>query len=822
MVKMCVEPYPSNSKYESHFELYPYPLSSFQKYAIEGIIHENNVLITAHTGSGKTLPAEFAIQHFVKRGKKVIYTSPIKALSNQKFYEFSIKYPEISFGLLTGDIKTNPTADVLIMTTEILMNYLFNQNCETKGNLDFQIHIESELGCVIFDEVHYINDEHRGQTWEQTILMLPAKIPMVMLSATIDNPIGFAEWIEQREGSNPVYLASTDHRVVPLTHYGFFATTEKPFKEIKNKEVQAKIRAATNRLILLKTAEGQFTEKGYAELKSMTELFDTHRFFMKRKFVLNRLAEYLKENEMLPAIVFVFSRKAVEQCAEEMTTNLLEDDSKVPYIIQRECDQIIRKFSNYREYLELPEYVSLVKLLEKGIGIHHSGMIPVLREIVELMISKKYIKLLFATESFAIGLDCPIKTAVFSALRKFDGSAIRDLMPHEYTQMAGRAGRRGIDTVGHVVHCNNLFDLPQINEYKVVLCGSPQQLSSKFKITYSTVLNLMKSGQHANYHTFVEKTMLKKQLESAVIESRATVEDTRVESKKREFYLEQMRTPREICDEYMSLERDFSMFSNKKKKECDRKMKNMKEQYKWLAEDVHQMKEHEKTGQRLKSAEKELEYIENYSKIQMNKMCGILLSRGFIIPTCEPEEKGYNLTRLGTIAANIHEIHPLIGSQLFVCLSETPVYAKEIAVLLSVFIDIKVPDEYRRNSPSEGYLKSTFEKISGWAEEYDTVETAENTRTGFRYDRLLQYDLTEDIEEWFGCETEEQCKYFIQKIKDKISVGDFTKAVLKIIVIANEFISICEEIGNIDLLSKLKMIEPAIRKYIATSQSLYI
>ena len=206
----------------------------------------------------------------------------------------------------------------------------------------------------------------------------------------------------------------------------------------------------------------------------------------------------------------------------------------------------------------------------------------------------------------------------------------------------------------------------------------------------------------------------------------------------------------------------------------------------------------------------------------MNKMCGILLSRGFIIPTCEPEEKGYNLTRLGTIAANIHEIHPLIGSQLFVCLSETPVYAKEIAVLLSVFIDIKVPDEYRRNSPSEGYLKSTFEKISGWAEEYDTVETGENTRTGFRYDRLLQYDLTEDIEEWFGCETEEQCKYFIQKIKDKISVGDFTKAVLKIIVIANEFISICEEIGNIDLLSKLKMIEPAIRKYIATSQSLYI
>jgi antiviral helicase SKI2 len=541
MVILCNDTYPSNSKYDAHFELYPYPLSSFQKYAIEGILTGNNVLVTAHTGSGKTLPAEFAIQHFVKSGKKVIYTSPIKALSNQKFYEFSQKYPEISFGLLTGDIKTNPTADVLIMTTEILMNYLFNTtglDTVHESRLDFQIQIDRELGCVVFDEVHYINDEHRGQTWEQTILMLPPKIQMVMLSATIDNPAGFAEWVENREGSNPVYLASTEHRVVPLTHYGFFATTEKPFKEIKDKEVQAKIRGSTNRLVLLKSAEGQFSDKGYVEIKAMAELFETRRFFMKRKFVLNRLAEHLRENEMLPAIVFVFSRKAVEQCAEEITANLLEDDSKVPYIVQRECDQIIRKFSNYREYLELPEYVSLVKLLEKGIGIHHSGMMPVLREIVELMISKKYIKMLFATESFAIGLDCPIKTAVFSALKKFDGRNIRDLMAHEYTQMAGRAGRRGIDTVGHVVHCNNLFDLPAIQDYKTILCGQPQKLKSKFKITYSTVLNLMKSGQSKDYHDFVEKSMLKREIDSSIQDSILQTLEARTQYQKREFYMQ--------------------------------------------------------------------------------------------------------------------------------------------------------------------------------------------------------------------------------------------------------------------------------------------
>jgi antiviral helicase SKI2 len=248
----------------------------------------------------------------------------------------------------------------------------------------------------------------------------------------------------------------------------------------------------------------------------MRDLFEKHRFFMKRKFVLNKLAGFLKDNEMLPAIVFVFSRKSVELCAHEITTNLLEDDSKIPYIVRRECDQIVRKFPNFKEYLELPEYNDLVSLLEKGIGIHHSGMIPVLKEIVELMISKKYIKLLFATESFAIGLDCPIKTAVFSNITKYDGTNMRTLLPHEYTQMAGRAGRRGIDVIGNVVHCNNLFDLPSINEYKEVLCGKPQKLVSKFRISYPTVLNLMKNGTTSGFHTFIDKSMITNELNKSL------------------------------------------------------------------------------------------------------------------------------------------------------------------------------------------------------------------------------------------------------------------------------------------------------------------
>ena len=173
--------------------------------------------------------------------------------------------------------------------------------------------------------------------------------------------------------------------------------------------------------MLLQDEHGKFNELGYKKIIKLNKYLDDNRVYMKRKHVLNQLSTFLYEREMLPAIAFVFSRKNVEACANDITVPLLEFDSKVAYTVRYECEQIIRKLPNFQEYLHLPEYQNLVSLLEKGVGIHHSGMIPVLREIVELMISKKYIKLLFATESFAIGLDCPIKTAILTSVTKFDG-----------------------------------------------------------------------------------------------------------------------------------------------------------------------------------------------------------------------------------------------------------------------------------------------------------------------------------------------------------------------------------------------------------------
>ena len=207
MVLIRTQDFPDNSKYDNYFQEFNFPLSNFQKHAIESIVEGHHSLITAHTGSGKTLPAEFAINYFVSRGKKVIYTGPIKALCNQKLWDFKNKFPNISFGVLTGDIKDNPDADCLIMTTEILRNTLLSReinnksDSEQKINLNFDIDIDNDLAAVIFDEVHYIGDTERGCVWEQTIILLPPQVQLIMLSATIEKPNIFATWVEDEKNN---------------------------------------------------------------------------------------------------------------------------------------------------------------------------------------------------------------------------------------------------------------------------------------------------------------------------------------------------------------------------------------------------------------------------------------------------------------------------------------------------------------------------------------------------------------------------------------------------------------------------------------------
>ena len=830
MVKICNTKYPEDLEvtYAHIFEKYPYLLSDFQKYAIQAIIEGQHVLVTAHTGSGKTLPAEFAIEHFVvEKKKKVIYTSPIKALSNQKYYEFQNKYPHISFGLFTGDIKTNPEADVIIMTTEILMNALFQKpEPNLSVNTQFKMDIDTELAAVVFDEVHYINDADRGQTWEKTLLMLPKHIQKIMLSATIDSPEKFASWCEKCGGDKEVYLCSTSYRVVPLTHYGYMTISESTLNSIKDKSLQQEMRKLTGDIITLQTANGIFQENGYKSIKRVSEFLET-KPFMKRKFVLNNLCQYLKNNEMLPAIAFVFSRKNVELCAEEITVPLLEDDSKVPYIVKRECDQIIRKLPNYEEYMRLPEYQSLVALLEKGVGIHHSGMIPILREIVELMISKKYIKLLFATESFAIGLDCPIRTAIFTGLQKFDGTDLRYVYAHEYTQMAGRAGRRGIDTIGHVVHCNNLFTLPTQTEYREMLGGKAQSLISKFRISYSWVLNLFSGNTNtiASLIEITKKSMIYEELQTSIKKQKTYIQTLEKEWMDKRMNLQYIRTSVDICRKFISLEQNLKHVVNKKRKETEREIEKIKTEYRYVIEDIKSVEVIDQIEMELNTKEKpHLAYLENYVNTQIGKVIGVLFEKRFV---CESPD-GIILTEEGKMASKIAEVHPLIWTTC-VCkkwnfMAEFDV--KQIIGLFSCMTDIKVSQDYRIYVPktTDVFLKDRILELQDAYSLYFDMECLKEMRTGIDYENVLNFDIIDEAIEWCDCSCEEECKLFIQTrlFEKEIGIGDFTKAMMKIATIAKEFQMCCITDECLEWQYKLSLVDDLVLKYIATTQSLYV
>jgi len=846
MVKVCSSTYPKKDemKYAEHFEKYSFPLSSFQKYALEAIIEGHHILVTAHTGSGKTLPAEFAIEHFVSKGKKVIYTSPIKALSNQKYYEFREKFPGISFGILTGDIKFNPEADVLIMTTEILQNTLYRKNHKTtqllsvEGNQQnpaslamFDMEIDTELGAVVFDEVHYINDQDRGKVWEETIMMLPLHIQMVMLSATLDAPEKFALWCETRGLRNKVsdsdivsksvYLTTTYERVVPLTHYSFITTTQGVFKAIKDKELEQQIRDITNKPFVIQTARGVFDDIHYHKMNKMLKLFELKNVFVKRSHVINQVCKYMVENEMLPAICFVLSRKQLEICAKEVTVPLLEFDSKVAYIARRECEQIIRRLPNYEEYLQLPEYNELVALLEKGIAIHHAGIMPVLREMVELLFAKGFVKLLFATETFAVGINMPTKTVVFTDINKFDGSGMRILHSHEFTQMAGRAGRRGIDTVGNVIHLNNLFKNVDLTTYKIMMQGKPQKLVSKFKISYNLLLNLIDIGDQ-DFLKFVQRSMIQEDIELELGAQHNNITEKEREIEMLDTSLQHLRTPQEVVQRYILCNESRTTAINKKRKEMDREIQNMQEQYKYIDSDVKTVAKYNEKCCELEKMRHDFHSTDQFLGSNVSIILEFLEKDGFI----EKEELSlsYKLSIRGFIATHLREIHCLVFAKLLEDNLFDILDTKKIIAIFSCFTNVTVADEQKSLAPlyTNSDLQEIMGKIACLYDYYQDFETVKQVNTGIDYE--MHYDLIDYVIAWTDCESAPDCKAVLQKLeKEKgVFLGEFVKAILKINNIANEMEKIAESIGNIALLSKLREIPTLTQKFVATNQSLYV
>ena len=421
---------------------YPFVLDPFQATAISYIQKNESVLVAAHTSAGKTVVAEYAIAQSLQQGQRVIYTSPIKALSNQKYRDLSEEFTDV--GLMTGDITINPTATCLVMTTEILRSMLY------RGS-----EVMREVAWVIYDEVHYMRDKERGVVWEESIILLPHKVRFVFLSATIPNAREFVNWIAKihHQACHVVY---TNYRPTPLQHYVFAAGSEGLHLVVDEK---GKFREGNFQKAMAALQGGRDMEDAIANAVSGSGNGAGGGQKKRKRSVggnggkggntdLHRIVKLIMERNLNPVIVFSFSKKDCEKYALELNREDYTDDV--------EKDLIAQVYNNAIESLgeddrKLPQVEALLPLLKKGIGIHHGGLLPILKEIVEILFSEGLIKALFATETFAIGINMPAKTVVFTNTRKWDGKDFRWVTSGEYIQMSGRAGRRGKDDRGIVI-----------------------------------------------------------------------------------------------------------------------------------------------------------------------------------------------------------------------------------------------------------------------------------------------------------------------------------------------------------------------------------
>lgn len=832
MVRICANNYPTEyeAEYGEHFNFVPYQLHDFQKWSIKGIVDGQHVLVCCPTGSGKTLPGEFALNYFHSKGKKTIYTSPIKALSNEKFYNFTKKYPHIRVGLITGDIKTNPDADVLIMTTEILLNKLYQVKSSSPtptSAISFEMDIENDLGCVVFDEIHMINDESRGHVWEQCIMMLPPQIQMIGLSATLDDPEKFAQWLETRGDASTfckkeVFLTRKQIRAVPLIHYSFITVANSVNKAIKDKATQEEIRKAINKPVVLQDAAGTFNEVQYQAVAKTIKLFEKHDIRTKRPFVLNKVAEYLVEHEMLPALCYVFSRKQLEKCAEDMTTNLLEFDSKVAYTVDRECEQIIRKLPNFEEYLHLPEYVNMVKLLRKGVGIHHAGLMPILREMIELLFAKGFIKILFCTETMSVGINLPVKTTIFTDINKFNGEVMRPLHSHEYTQAAGRAGRLGLDTVGHVIHLNNLFRNVESVNYKRMMSGKPQTLTSKFKISYNLLLNLLDIGDN-KLVGFANRSMVTGDLANQVKLLECKIGGLVGELDNMKICAANLRTPSDVLSTFVELQQSRETAINKRRKEIERNIQQIRDEYKFVEQDMGSYQRMSAKEAEIADLQSQLRATNSHIRSGVGAVMNLLKDEG-LVEGDFADETTLKLSVRGKLASQLRETHCLIFSKLLEDRTLDSLSARQLVSLFSIFTNISVEDDLRDGCPKaeDAAVQKMATMLTDLYAEYRDKEYQYRINTGFDYN--IQYDLLNYVDEWCACEEVDSCKFLLQKMGEErhIFLGEFVKALLKINNISCELEKLAELTGNIAFLNKLKEIPAMTLKYVVTNQSLYV
>ena len=751
---------------------FPYQLDTFQKNAINAIEEGEHVLVTAHTSAGKSTVAEYAIAKAMNEGKKVVYTSPIKTLSNQKYYDFKQRYDSV--GILTGDIKENPNADCIVMTTEILRNMLF------RGS-DFI----DELSYVIFDEIHYINDRDRGHVWEETIVMLPEKIGIIMLSATINNSFEFAQWIASIKNKN-VSLVGTKYRPVPLRHYIYF-----------DKEIHQIVDTKNN-----------FDAKKYNSIYQNYKNAARRRFNFTSK--LNPLVSFLNEKNLFPCIFFSFSRKKCEQFASMIESSLLTTE---------ESSMVVKIFNKYikgmfQAYGKLSQTNKLFGLLKKGLGFHHSGLVPPLKEIQEILFAKGLIKILFATETFAVGVNMPTRTVVFTELSKFDGycKSKRILNTSEYLQMAGRSGRRGKDKNGTVIYFPTYRPIDLI-DMGGIINGKSANINSKLKLNTQLLMKIMQTNQF-QLDKFVNKSLLGGEDKIIIDKMNISYNKKNQIMKELEEKVKLFKHNDELI-EYFKMKESLQYCRPSKQKKNERKLKLIEQNVDIKKEIDIQIKYNEiqnelfKLNKSLKS---------NSLHFELNVAKSYLQELEFINPSEKSliELDRTDLTLKGLMGAEINECNEILLTEILNNNLLNELNTEEICGVLGLFVQDRTEFHYSPNDlPITEGMKECLYNIGDL--NHDLEELA--YKYNLAYDGSIRLNFVVPIYMWASGET---IRDIYHKNNLDMYEGNFVKNVIKVLNICNEIVYVCELIGKTDLVEKFQNIESKLLRDVVSFDSIYI
>jgi len=787
---------------------YKFPLDPFQQHAISAIHNHENVLVTAKTGSGKTLVGEYQIAQSIAKGKRVFYTTPIKSLSNQKFHDLKQMWPG-KVGIMTGDIKFQPDAPIVIMTTEILRNLLFKYDSSTRNlGLSASLSIE-DLDAVVFDEVHYINNKERGRVWEETLILLPRTVNLVLLSATIDGPELFASWLGELK-QRPVHLISTQYRIVPLTHTVMrgnnFYTVMDNKEHFENsiysgwlngrKAIEDEYRAH-QRDVANRRRGGYEDPVVQGAKKPATYIHQ-----------INECVETLAEKELLPALFFTFSRKGCETFAKKINGSLLtsSESAAVKHIIDFHLHHYPAVYNTTKQYFIISE------LLQRGIAFHHSGLLPLLKEIIEILFAKGLVKVLFATETFAVGINMPTKTVVFTGYEKYDEetNGMRMLYTDEYIQMAGRAGRRGKDKEGLVIYLPER-EPASLGEVQRMMCGSKSTFISRMSFHYDFILKTLQSGNTTWMGLMTQSYWY--QQHQRILE-RARGRFVAAKAKLAEVAL----PPEVVADMQLKeeLETVFKSSVNAAKKKAQRALEQWKNKHmgplyiqQWV-----KFCDMRKVQAEVDDANAEVLSLEKHHE-SVYPLLRVLETTGFIKPFEDPMDT--QLTDLGVLATELNEGNPLLMAYAYhrgLCDTLT---GDEILCFLCAFLN-----EGKETGPSLNNIqipstaRDALYSLDGLLDVFFDAEKVHRVASPSGFWALNSYWI-EPVWRWIQGETVSRvCEDY------ELFEGNFIRVIMKVSNLLEELTSLATFTQNVEMLAKLEGLSAKLVRDVAVPESLYL